>query len=137
MLKSAAQLAKTLEPSEGASPRKFAAVKLLQPENAQDSMVVTLAGMVMLLRLLQPENASDPIVVTLAGMENTPLIPGGQTISMVFSLLYSTPSWLLYTELFRSTSIPTIHFLLFVQNVVPPTPYLQEEPHTVELADIR
>ena len=43
-------------------------VRLLQPENAEYLIDVTLSGMVMLVRLLQPENAESPIDVTLSGM---------------------------------------------------------------------
>ena len=43
-------------------------VKLLQPENAEPPIVVTLSGIVMFVKLLQPENTSLPIVVTLSGI---------------------------------------------------------------------
>ena len=43
-------------------------VKLLQPENAELPMLVTLLGMVIEVKLLQPENAEPPILVTLLGM---------------------------------------------------------------------
>ena len=43
-------------------------VKPLQRENAPEPMVVTLLGMVMLVRLEQPSNAPEPMVVTLLGM---------------------------------------------------------------------
>ena len=47
---------------------KRIAVSSEQSANADcPSMVVTLLGIVMLVRLLQPSNASSPMVVTLLG----------------------------------------------------------------------
>lgn len=43
-------------------------VKLVQWENACDSMLVTLFGIVMLAKFLQSENALDPMLVTLSGI---------------------------------------------------------------------
>ena len=43
-------------------------VRLLQPENAQYPMLVTLSGIVTLVRLLQSENAHSPMLVTLLGI---------------------------------------------------------------------
>ena len=40
----------------------------MQPENAQSPIVVTLSGIVTLVRLSQPLNAEFPIVVTLSGI---------------------------------------------------------------------
>ena len=47
--------------------------------------------MVMLVRLLQPENAELPMLVTLLGISYAPEIFWGQRISAVFALLKSTP----------------------------------------------
>ena len=44
---------KALAPILGASPRKVIAVRLRHPEKACLSMLVTLAGIVMLIRLVQ------------------------------------------------------------------------------------
>ncbi len=41
----------------GFSPRKATTFKELQEPNALSPMLVTLSGIVMLVRLLQPENA--------------------------------------------------------------------------------
>jgi hypothetical protein len=41
----------------GASPLKNALLRLVQPENALDSMVATFVGMVIPVRELQPKNA--------------------------------------------------------------------------------
>ena len=43
-------------------------VRLVQPENASSPMLVTLLGIVTLVRLVQPENASSPMLVTLLGI---------------------------------------------------------------------
>ena len=39
--------------------------RLVQSENAKESMLVTLLGIVMLSRLEQPSNAEEPMLVTL------------------------------------------------------------------------
>ena len=46
----------------------FIAVRLVQPEKAPLSMLVTLFGMVTSVRLVQPEKADCPMLVTLLGM---------------------------------------------------------------------
>ena len=56
-------------------------VRLLQPENAAYPMLVTLSGMVMLVRLLQPSNAKSPMVSTLR-----PSIIAGISIAPVASV---------------------------------------------------
>ena len=43
-------------------------VRPLQPSNAEDPMLVTLSGIVMLVRPLQPENALSLILVTPFGI---------------------------------------------------------------------
>ena len=43
-------------------------VRLVQPENAQSPMLVTLLGIVTLVRLVQSENAASPMLVTLLGI---------------------------------------------------------------------
>jgi hypothetical protein len=40
----------------------------MQSLNAQSSILVTVSGMVMLVRLMQPENAHCPMLVTLSGI---------------------------------------------------------------------
>ena len=40
-------------------------LRLEQPENAEEPMLVTLSGIVILVRLEQPENAEEPMLVTL------------------------------------------------------------------------
>ena len=42
-------------------------VKLVQPSNASFPMLVTLPGMVTLVRLVRPENAAFPMLVTKLG----------------------------------------------------------------------
>jgi len=44
------------------------AVNPLQPENADDPMLVTESGIVTLVKPLQPENADDPMFVTELGI---------------------------------------------------------------------
>ena len=46
----------------------FTLARLLQPENAELPMLVTLSGIVILSKLLQPENAELPMLVTLSGI---------------------------------------------------------------------
>ena len=43
-------------------------VRLVHKANASPPMVVTLSGMVILVRLVQLENAATPMLVTLSGM---------------------------------------------------------------------
>ena len=51
---------------------KYAFVRLVQPENAELPILLTLLGIVMLVRLVQPQNAELPILLTLIGIV-TPL----------------------------------------------------------------
>ena len=52
----------------GASPRKAKAVKLVQFQKAFSPMLVTPLPIVMLFRLVQPEKAPASMLVTLSGM---------------------------------------------------------------------
>ena len=70
------------------------AVRLLQSPNAQLSMVLIPSGSASVFSLVQPRNAANPMVFTLLGMANPPSLFPGQQISVVFALLYSTPSTL-------------------------------------------
>ena len=81
-------------------------VRPSQPENAEPPMLVTPFGMVMLVRLLQPQNAYLPMLVTLSGMAyEVYVLPSGYLINSVFSLLKRTPFSLEYTVLAVSTLI--------------------------------
>ena len=40
----------------------------MQPSNAQSPMLVTLLGIVTLVKFVQPSNAKSPILVTLLGI---------------------------------------------------------------------
>jgi hypothetical protein len=44
-------------------------VRLVQPENAPSPMLVTLSGITTLVRLVQPENAPSPMLVTRIDQE--------------------------------------------------------------------
>jgi hypothetical protein len=50
-------------------------VRPLQPQNAHPPMLVTLSGIVTLVNPLQKENAQDPMFVTLLGIFTSPLTP--------------------------------------------------------------
>ena len=68
-------------------------VKLLQPSNAQSPILVTLLGIVTLVKLVQPSNAQLPILVTLFGIAySLSVLPAGYTINSDLSLLNKTPS---------------------------------------------
>jgi hypothetical protein len=51
------ELLKTSRPALGASPRNVTAVRLVQFKKARPPMLVTLSGIVMLVRLLQSRKA--------------------------------------------------------------------------------
>ena len=40
----------------------------MQPENAEEPMLVTLSGIVILVSLVHPQNAEPPMLVTLSGI---------------------------------------------------------------------
>ncbi len=67
----------------------------MQTENAPPPMVVTLFGRVMLVRPVQPLNASLPMVVTVEGTVIAPVLPAGNAITVVWSLLNKIPEELL------------------------------------------
>ena len=50
-------------------------VKALQPENAESPMLVTLSGIVTLVKPLQPENAEFAMRVTQLGIVTSPFTP--------------------------------------------------------------
>ena len=60
----------------------------LQPENAEDPMLVTLSGIAMLVSPLQPENAQSPMLVTLPGIVTlvSPLQPENALAPMFVTL---------------------------------------------------
>ena len=69
-------------------------------------MLVTLPGMVMLVRLLHQLNAIVPMLVTPFGMAyEVSALPSGYFINSVLSLLKRTPFTLEYTVLAVSTFI--------------------------------
>ena len=70
-------------------------VKLLQPENAKLPILMTPLPRVMLVKLLQPSNALFPILVTLAGRVIEPVMPAGHWIKVVLAKLYKMPFKLL------------------------------------------
>jgi len=80
-------------------------VKPVQPENAKPPILVTLLGIVILVKPLQPENTAPPMLVTLFGIVRAPVLPSGHISREVLSLLYKTPSKLLYFVLLESTVI--------------------------------
>ena len=53
---------------EGAWPLKNIVPMLAQPENAEYPILVTLSGILMLVKPVQLQNASSPILVTPFGM---------------------------------------------------------------------
>jgi hypothetical protein len=94
---------------------KITVVKLVEESNIKSLKLVTLLGMVMLVKLvllnarkpilvtllgmvtlvnLELQNALSPILVTLLGMEKLPLTAGGIRIRVFPDLLYNTPFWL-------------------------------------------
>ena len=52
-------------------------VNPVQPANTELPMLVTLSGMVMLVKLAQPEKAESPMLVILSGMVTLPQIAFG------------------------------------------------------------
>ena len=70
-------------------------IKPVQPENAKSPMLVTLVGIVTLIRPRQPENAKSPMLVTLLGIIYDPSLPAGYVFKTVRLLLNKTPSTLL------------------------------------------
>ena len=71
-------------------------VRELHLEKALLPMLVTLSGIVTLVRALQYEKALSPMLVTLSGIEKcASAFPGAYKISVVASLLYKFPSMLL------------------------------------------
>ena len=64
---------------------RFSFVILLQPEKAYSPMVVTLLGIVILVRPLQPLNALSPMLVTLLGI--VMLVSPVQLANAPFSML--------------------------------------------------
>ena len=58
-------------------------VKLVQSRNAKSAMVVTPLGMMMLVKLAHPRNALSPMVVTLLGIVMEPLLPNGYWMRVV------------------------------------------------------
>jgi hypothetical protein len=55
-------------------------------------IVLTLTGIFTALIPVQPEKALTVMVVTLNGMVTLPVFPAGQTIKVLISWLYKTPS---------------------------------------------
>src|SRR5450830_1065659 len=68
-------------------------------------MLVTLLGIVMLVRPEQSLNVESPMLVTLLGIVILPDFPAGQQINLVPSFEYKMPSILLYAVLAASTVI--------------------------------
>jgi len=64
----------------------------VQPENAPYPMLVTLSGIVMLVRPLQSPNAHSPMLVTLLGIVTRAVLPSGHWMSVIWLLLNKTPS---------------------------------------------
>ena len=67
-------------------------VRFVQQENAKFPMLVTLLGNSMLVRLSQDSNAKFVILITSLGITYSPDFPAGYSNNFVFSLLNSTPS---------------------------------------------
>jgi hypothetical protein len=61
----------------------------LQPENAPPPMLVTLSGIVMLVRPLQPLNAKCPMLVTLSGIVT--LVSPSQPLNAESPMLVTLP----------------------------------------------
>jgi hypothetical protein len=82
------QLYKLIHSSVGGEIRSIVTrVRLLQPENALQPILVTLAGIVMLVKPVRSENAQPTILVTPLGMVMLPLIPNGTISISVIALL--------------------------------------------------
>ena len=77
-------------------------VKLLQRENAESPMIVTLSGIVMLVKLLQSSNARNPIVVTLFGI--VMLVKSLQNLNAE-SHIVLVPSFIVHFDTFAFASI--------------------------------
>ena len=89
-------------------------VKLMHSSNACIPISVTLPGIFTLVRLLQLANALPPMLVTLSGISyDVSVLPDGYLISDVFSLLKRTPS----TELYRELSPSMLMFFKAVSPV--------------------
>jgi len=70
-------------------------VRLVQESNAWDPTLATLAPRMMLVRLEQAENAWAKMAVTPAGTVYIPTLVSGHRMSVVWLLLNKTPSKLL------------------------------------------
>ena len=70
-------------------------VKPVHLKNALSPMVVRLFGKVMLVKLVQPENAPCSMVVTVEGRVIAPVLPAGNAITVVLSLLNKMSSTIL------------------------------------------
>lgn len=67
-------------------------VKLVQPKNVESLIVVTELGIVTDVRLVQPEKAEELMLVTVLGMTYELFSnPGGYNISVVLAALNNTP----------------------------------------------
>ena len=73
-------------------PRKVIVCKLMQLTNADDAMEVIVDGIVTDLNFEQYLKASSAIEDTFSGKTKSPSFPGGNLMSLVLSLLKSTPS---------------------------------------------
>lgn len=67
--------------------------RLVQSENAENPILVTLSGIVIFVSLVQPMKASLSIVVTVSGIVySVTSLPAGKHISLFLSLSNHTPS---------------------------------------------
>ena len=88
----------------------FTSFRASQPENALHSMLVTLLGIVMLVRLLQPSKAPPPISTTPSGMVY--VVRSCSTISMSLpSTIRQRPSSDAYLPVYPAILLSRNHIL--------------------------
>ena len=68
-------------------------------------MLVTLPGIATADKLMQPENAESQILVTLPGISYAPIRPPGKPTRRLLSVVNSTPSSLVYRVFPSATPI--------------------------------
>ena len=74
-------------------------IRLVQPSKAQFPMLVTLSGIVMLVRLVQPEKTETPILTTPSGMVTSPPIEPKAIATILPESIKNNPSELAYLPL--------------------------------------
>ena len=104
-------------------------VKLEQPSNAKSPILVTLSGIIIFVKLEQPENADSSTLVTLFGIVKFPVFAPGQHI-IVFRFLSNNAPFL---DEYDSLSGSTINSVKLLQLANTESPILVTLPGTVTL----